>query len=101
MLPVALVANGGSLPLSMGWGPWLGALYLGLFGGGAAIALWYTALRHVSPGRLGALGYVSAALATGGSVLLVGERLDWAFLAALGLVVGGVSLMMQSTKDAK
>ena len=44
---------------------------------------------------------MSAALATGGSVLLVGERLDWAFLAALGLVVGGVSLMMQSTKDAK
>ena len=44
---------------------------------------------------------MSAALATGGSVLLVGERLDWAFLAALGLVVGGVSLMMQSAKDAK
>lgn len=99
MLPVALLANGGSLPWRMSAGLWLGALYLGLLGGGAAIALWYTALRFVSPGRLGALGYLSATLATCGSVLLVGERLNLAFVAALALVVGGVILMVQADRS--
>ena len=70
--------------------------------GGVANALWLGALRVISPGRLGAFGYVSSSLALILSVWFLQERVTPWFVLALLMVVVGVYLMMsdKTTPDA-
>ena len=98
VVPVAIIWNGG-LNLSLSVRAWTGALYLGALSYGLAEGLWYMALKYVSPGELGALGYVSAALAVISSVLLLHEKVSVFAFVAIILIVIGVGLMLRGSES--
>lgn len=101
LLPLMLI-SGSQMTLAMPPRVWLGTIYLGVMAGGVANALWLGALRVISPGRLGAFGYVSSSLALILSVWFLQERVTPWFVLALLMVVVGVYLMMsdKTTPDA-
>ncbi|MBO4344779.1 MAG: EamA family transporter [Victivallales bacterium] len=98
MIPMAFVKNGG-IALVLPWRVWLGAFYLGVVSYGIANCLWYRALKFVTPGELGSLGYISATLSIVLSVILLKERLSATMLAAIVLVVLGVALMLRKNRQ--
>ncbi len=93
LLPVTLLAQGGTLVGNASPQFLFSAFYLGALGGGGAIALWYAALRSVPSPRLGSLGFLSASLAVTSSILLTGERPDLFLLCALGAILAAITLM--------
>ncbi len=93
MAPVSIFINHG-IVLAMPWQAWVGAVYLGVFSYGVANALWYVALKHVSPGRLGSLGYASAAIATVLSMVFLGERFRLVHIVAIALVAVGIGVIV-------
>ncbi len=97
MIPMAFIKNGG-IALALPWRVWLGAFYLGVVSYGIANCLWYRALKFVTPGELGSLGYLSATLSIVLSVILLKERLSATMLAAIVLVVLGVGLMLRKNR---
>lgn len=98
MIPMAIVKNGG-IALVLPWRVWLGAFYLGVVSYGIANCLWYRALKFVTPGELGSLGYLSATMSVVLSVLLLKERLSLTMISAIVLVVLGVGLMLRRQKE--
>ncbi len=94
MIPMAIVKNGG-ISLALPWRIWVGAFYLGVVSYGIANCLWYRALKYVTPGELGSLGYFSATLSVVLSVILLHERLSLTMIGAIVLVVLGVWLMIR------
>ncbi|MBQ9366659.1 MAG: DMT family transporter [Victivallales bacterium] len=98
VVPMAMIWNKG-LNFSLSARAWTGALYLGALSYGLAEGLWYMALKYVSPGELGALGYVSAALAVVSSVLLLHEKVTVFAIVAIVLIVIGVGLMLRQSES--
>ncbi len=80
------------------------AVWVGLGGlgaaGGAAFFLWYLGLRYLSPGELGAFGYVSALLSPIFSMIFLGEKLPPLLIAAISMTLGGVVLMTSGKRSA-
>ncbi|MBP5640185.1 MAG: DMT family transporter [Victivallales bacterium] len=97
MLPIALLRNGGIM-LNFSWQAWAGAIYLGILSYGIADVFWYVALKYVTPGQLGSLGYVSAMLALVVSMILLDEKITLLFVCAICCILGGVALMLKSPK---
>ena len=97
VLPIAMIWNHG-LHLGLSARAWTGVLYLGALSYGVAEGLWYKALKYVSPGELGALGYISAALAVTSSILLLHEKITVFLVIAIVLIVIGVALMLRQPK---
>lgn len=93
LLPIAFLANHGTLPWHASLKFLFSAAYLGALGGGGAIALWYGALRAVPAARLGSLGFLSASLAVLASLLLTGEKPDTPLLGALAAILAAITLM--------
>ena len=100
MAPIALCVNGG-INLNMPWQVWCVAFYLGGLSYGLANGLWYVALKYVTPGELGSLGYLSALLAFMLSIVFLSEKMSWEFLVAIMLVLSGVALMLKKDRPAK
>ncbi|MBQ7650896.1 MAG: EamA family transporter [Victivallales bacterium] len=98
MIPMAIIKNGG-ITLALPWRVWLGALYLGVVSYGIANCLWYRALKFVTPGELGSLGFLSATLSVVLSIILLKERLSMAMITAIALVLLGVGLMLRKQKE--
>ena len=98
MIPMAVIKNGG-IALFLPWRVWLGAFYLGVVSYGIANCLWYKALKFVTPGELGSLGYLSATMSVVLSVLLLKERLSLTMIVAIVLVIFGVGLMLRRQKS--
>ncbi len=98
MIPMAVIKNGG-IALVLPWRVWLGAFYLGVVSYGVANCLWYKALKFVTPGELGSLGYLSATMSVVLSVLLLKERLSLTMIVAIVLVIFGVGLMLRRQKS--
>jgi drug/metabolite transporter (DMT)-like permease len=98
MLPVVII-GGGNMSLDLPLRVWLGVIYLGIAANGIAYACWFSALKYLKAGELGALGYVSAAMAMTLSILLLQEKLNWTFLAAIVLVFYGVYLMIKNPPE--
>ena len=94
MLPPALLKNGG-ITLNYSWQAWAGAIYLGVLSYAIADVFWYTALKFVTPGQLGSLGYVSALLALVISIVLLHEQITLVFACAICCILGGVALMLR------
>lgn len=93
MIPLAFIVNGGinlRLPLSV----WGGIFYLGVLSYGVANSLWYVALKYVTPGELGTLGYISALLALVFSIFFTGEKVSLTFIISFVIVLTGVGLML-------
>ena len=97
MLPFTLIRNGG-IVLDYNWQAWAGAIYLGVLSYGLADVFWYTALKHVTPGQLGSLGYVSALLALVISIILLHETFTFVFVCAVICILGGVALMLRQSR---
>lgn len=97
MIPMALVINGG-IDFRLPWQVWCGAFYLGVMSYSVGNSLWYLALKYVTPGELGALGYVSALIATSLSAFVNKEQMTVSFFVALALIIGGVALMLKRPK---
>ena len=99
LLPLMLI-SGRQMTIAMPPRVWLGTIYLGVMAGGVANALWLGALRVISPGRLGAFGYVSSSylILPSGFCRKGHSRV----CPALLMVVVGVYLMMsdKTTPDA-
>ena len=93
LLPIAFLANHGTLPWHASLKFLFSAAYLGALGGGGAIALWYAALRAVPAARLGSLGFLPASLAVLASLLLTGEKPDIPLLGALAAIIAAITLM--------
>ena len=68
----------------------------GIFVSAVACGLWYVALRHLSPGELGAFGYLTPVVSLILAMIFFAERPSWHFYAALVLIVGGVMLMVNA-----
>ena len=93
MLPV-IVISGSNLSLDLPLRVWLGIIYLGICANGIAYMCWFSALKYLKAGELGAFGYVSAAMTMVLSLILLQEKISFLFLAALALVFYGVYLMI-------
>ncbi len=98
MFPIALAKNG-TILLQLPPRVWFGAIYLGVLSYGVGDAMWVNALQFLKPGQLGALGYVSATIAIGCSILFLGERVSLSFALAILCVLGGVWLMMGGRRE--
>lgn len=94
MIPMAFIVNGG-IDFHLPWQVWCGAFYLGVLSYSVANSLWYVALKFVTPGELGALGYISALMAASLSAIVTKEHLSLSFFIALALIIGGVALMLK------
>lgn len=99
MFPIALAKNG-TILLRLPPRVWFGAFYLGFLSYGFGDAVWVNALRYLTPGQLGALGYVSATIGISCSILFLGERVSLSFLLAIIFVLGGVWLMMGGKRES-
>lgn len=77
------------MPLSV-WG-WMA--YLGIGASGLAYVAWFSALKYLKAGELGAFGYISTMLTAVMAVLLVKERISLTFIIAFAGVLLGVWLM--------
>jgi len=95
MVPVVLI-GGSSMSLDLPLSVWLGVIYLGVFANAVAYVCWFSALKYLKAGELGAFGYISAAMTMMLSLLLLRERINLFFLAALALVFYGVYLMIKA-----
>ena len=89
--------SGGNLSLDLPLRVWLGVIYLGVTNGVACVC-WFSALKYLKAGELGAFGYVSAAMTMVLSLILLQERISFILLGALALVFYGVYLMMKPHK---
>ncbi|MGI6088233.1 MAG: DMT family transporter [Kiritimatiellia bacterium] len=72
---------------------WWGMVYLGVGASGVAYVAWFSALKYLKAGELGAFGYVSTMIAAVLSILLVKERFPVTFVIAIIGVLLGVWLM--------
>ena len=97
VVPIAVIWNRG-LILNLSARAWTGAIYLGALSYGLAEGIWSKALKYVSPGELGALGYISAALAVITSVVMLHEKVTSFLVLAIVLIVVGVALMLRQPK---
>lgn len=86
-------------PLDMPPGGWIYVGVLGVFCYGIAFMLWLAALKYLEAGKVGALGYVSVLMATGGSWLLLREHLTVQHLFGMALLLTGVYYMISARKD--
>ena len=93
IMPVVLL-GGSNMALDLPLRVWLGVIYLGATNG-IACACWFSALKYLKAGELGAFGYVSAAMTMVLSLILLHERISFIFFGALALVFYGVYLMMK------
>jgi len=96
---IFVFGSGAALPLA--WQTWAAATYIGVFSSGIAFALWYKALKLLSPGEVGSFGFISAMLGFSGSILLLGERCDWKLPLAMLLMLGGSAIMVMQVDKAK
>ena len=95
MLPAAWIC-GGKITLALNWQTWLGIVYWGVCVSAVACGLWYVALKHLAPGELGAFGYLTPVVSLILAMIFFAERPSWHFYAALVLIVGGVTLMVDN-----
>ncbi len=100
LLPV-IVLSDSNLSLDLPLRVWLGIIYLGICANGIAYMCWFSALKYLKAGELGAFGYVSAAMTMVLSLVLLQEKISFLFLAALALVFYGVYLMMKVPSSQK
>ena len=98
-MPPAVWACGGKITLALNWQTWLGILYWGACVSAVACGLWYVALKHLSPGELGAFGYLTPVVSLVLAMICFAERPSWHFYAALVLIVGGVTLMVNNQPE--
>ena len=88
-------------PLNLPLGAWIYVAVLGVFCYGVAFIFWLAALKYLEAGKVGALGYVSVILATGGSWLLLKEQLTVQHLFGMVLLLTGVYYMINVGKGRK
>ncbi len=93
IFPVIFI-SGGNLSLDLPLRVWLGVIYLGVTNGVACLC-WFSALKYLKAGELGAFGYVSAAMTMLLSLILLKEKISFILLGALALVFYGVYLMVK------
>jgi len=60
-----------------------------------AYMCWFSALKYLKAGELGAFGYVSAAMTMALLLILLQEKISILFLTELALVFYGVYLMIK------
>ena len=72
---------------------WWGMAYLGVGASGLAYVAWFSALKYLKAGELGAFGYISTMITAALAMLLVKERLTLTFGIAFAGVLLGVWLM--------
>jgi drug/metabolite transporter (DMT)-like permease len=88
MVPLALVVDGApSLPE---WRPFLAVLYLGLFPTGLATLLIVVVIRGAGPSFLSQVNYHVPVWSVILGVVVLSEALPPSFLAALGMILGGL-----------
>lgn len=75
---------------------WGMILYSGIIATGVANALWFAALDHLSPGTLGAFGYLSLLICLLTSGLALHENFSAPFLLALCAILAGTALMLHA-----
>jgi len=80
---------------------WLAIIYLGVFANGIAYICWYAALKYLSPGELGAFGYISAAATIILSCIFLNEKIGLVFILSLSAIFVGVYLMMNEEKKSE
>ena len=100
-MPPAVLLCGGRISLSLNWQTWLGIAYWGVCVSAVACGLWYVALKHLSPGELGAFGYLTPVVSLVLAMIFFAERPSWHFYAALALIVGGVTLMVNNQPEGR
>ena len=100
LLPFMFIVPGSWMALyTLNWQGWLVVLYLSLMANAVANIFWYKALKELSPGALGAFGYISATISALMSVIILQEKITVQFVISLLLVVGAVALMMHQGQN--
>lgn len=97
ILPLLFIFPG-NITLAMPAVVWCGIVWLAVFPSGVAVALWSRGQKYLSPGLLGAFGYISALSAALSSVILLGEKISWQLVAAALLIFAGMGAMMRHKK---
>jgi drug/metabolite transporter (DMT)-like permease len=81
-------------PPTLGWGPVLAALYLGVLASTVCYSIWYIVLRDLPAGEVAASVFLQPIVGVGLAALLVGERPVPADYLGAGLVFVGVGLVI-------
>jgi len=98
MLFLIIILTGRPMQWEMPLKMWLAYVYLGVFANGIAYLFWYTALKYLKAGEVGAFGYISVMLTVVFSCIFLKEQIGLSFIIALVCVMGGVYLMMEKKK---
>ena len=71
------------------WGRWLAFTYVGVIGGGLAFALFFRGLAVAAPTSAAFWRDTMVLWVALGAVTILGERMRWWNMAAIGLLIGG------------
>jgi len=88
-LPGALATAPGALP---GLRATLAVLALGVVGTALAFIIFYRLIAEIGAGRAALVSYLAPGVALVYGALLLDERITWAALAGLGLILAGVAI---------
>lgn len=80
---------------------WWGMVYLGVGASGVAYVAWFSALKYLKAGELGAFGYLSTMITAALAIVLVKERITLTFGVAFVGVLIGVWLMTTPASPGK
>lgn len=81
-------------------GLWL-ALASGALASGMGYAIWYTAIRSLTPATAASVQLTVPVLAAFGAVLLLGEAITWRLGLASVVILGGVALVIRFKAASK
>ena len=95
MLYLLILFTGREMHWDMSMKMWLAYAYLGIFANGISYLCWYTALKYLKAGEVGAFGYVSVILTVIFSCIFLQEQIGIQFVIAFACVMSGVYLMME------
>lgn len=77
-----------------------GALaYLSVFGSVIAFTAYHVALRAIPPGRVALYAYINPAVAVVAGALVLGEVVTWPMMAAMVVILGGVTLAKSAPRQ--
>ena len=74
--------------------------YLSIFGSVIAFTAYHIALKAIAPGRLALYAYVNPAVAVVAGALVLGEVVTWQMVAAMFVILAGVTLARSTPKPA-
>lgn len=93
-LTVMAALHGEHLPAHVPLRSWLALAYLVVFGSIVAYSAFVYVINHSRPSMATSYAYVNPVVAVGLGALFLDEHVTWPLVAAMGVILGGVALVV-------